>query len=226
MNKMLAMMLLLSLTTVACKKSGSGSAAEESAQTVTEGTNDAPVDGPAPAPAPGNNSTVPALALSFSTNVELMSGFTQSREEKYNAAVAMTKKVVATEAFRKAVLNHKYNGVKSFANTTKSNAAVYQSILDAAEKLQPAKNNTMDVGVKMYYEDNSVVGWTNGSITYFNVNRKFFDNYDINEVAGNLMHEWLHKLNYGHDSSATARRPYSVPYAVGYMIRSIGKNFL
>ena len=124
------------------------------------------------------------------------------------------------------VLNHTYEGIKQFSSTSMTNSQVYQSVLDAAEKLTPAKNNTMDVGVKLYYENNSVVGWTNGSITYFNVNTKFFNQYDIHQVAGNLFHEWLHKLGYGHDSSATARRPYSVPYAVGYMIRDIGKSFL
>lgn len=98
--------------------------------------------------------------------------------------------------------------------------------MNAAEKLTPAKNNTLDVGVKLYYNDNNVVGYTTPSITYFNVNTKFFKNYSINEVAGNLFHEWLHKVGYGHDAEATARRPYSVPYAVGYMIRDIGKNFL
>ena len=124
-------------------------------------------------------------------------------------------------------MNHTYGGSKTYANAAgKTNEQIYQSILDAAETLQPTKNNTLDVGVKLYYEASTIVGYTNGSITYINVNTKFFDTYDANEVAGNLFHEWLHKLGYGHDSAATAARPYSVPYAIGYMVRNIGKNFL
>jgi hypothetical protein len=173
-----------------------------------------------------STSTVPALALSFKTNVSLMN-LTATQATKYNKAIAIVKKVVATESFRTKVLNYTYSGSKQFANNGgKTNAQIYQSILDAAESLKPAKNNTMDLGVKMYYASNSVVGYTSTSISYINVNTKFFNTYAANQVAGNLFHEWLHKIGYTHDSASTARRPYSVPYAIGYMIRDIGKSFL
>lgn len=221
MKKILALMLLMSLMTVSCGKSG-GSSSEQSTQAATGNDNDSN-----DSDTPSNETDVPALALSFKTNVKYLSGFSQSDENKYNEAVALVKKVVATEAFRNKVLNHTYNGVKQFVqNNGLSNAQIYQAILDAAEKLTPKKNNTLDVGVKLYYTNNNVIGYTNPSITYINVNTKFFDQYDAHQVAGNLFHEWLHKLGYGHDSSATARRPYSVPYAIGYMIRDIGKSFL
>lgn len=236
MKRMLAMMLLMSLLSVSCNSGGGGgSSSEDSSQSLTDnattdGTDtNSPDTDPTPTPTPTpvpTNSTLPALALSFSTNVDYMN-LTTTQEDKYDQAVSLVKKVVGTTAFRTKVLNHTYNGTKSYANNNGlTNAQIYQAILDAAEKLQPAKNNTLDVGVKMYYENNSVVGWTNGSITYINVNTKFFNGYDANEVAGNLFHEWLHKLGYGHDSTATTRRPYSVPYAIGYMIRELGKNFL
>ena len=223
MKRMLAMTLLLSLLTVSCGKSDGGSSSEQSTQSVTEnGDNENPDTTTPPA-----TSNVPAQALSFKTNVKYLSGFSSSDEDKYDEAVALVKKVVATEAFKTRVLNHTYNGSKQYVqNNGLTNAQIYQAILDAAEKLTPTKNNTLDVGVKLYYTNNSVVGYTNGSITYINVNTKFFDTYDAHQVAGNLFHEWLHKLGYGHDSSATARRPYSVPYAIGYMIRDIGKSFL
>lgn len=222
MNKLLAMMLLMSLMTVSCGKSGGGSSSELSTQAATNTDDDSFIPS-----TPGSTADVPALALSFQTNVDLLTAFTADQEAKYMAAVAMVKKVVATEAFRTKVLNHTYNGVKQFVdNRGRTNAQIYQTILDAAESLQPAKNNTMDVGVKLYYENSSVVGYTNGSITYINVNTKFFNGYDVNEVAGNLFHEWLHKLGYGHSASATPSRPYSVPYAIGYIVRTLGKNFL
>jgi hypothetical protein len=230
MNKLFAMILLMSLVATSCGGSGggsgdSGASSEQTTQPITDdpSNDDSNPSGGTTTPP----TTVPAQALSYKTNVTYLSGFSQADEQKYDKAVALVKKVVATEAFRKRVLNHTYGGSKTYVqNNGLSNAQIYQAILDAAEKLTPAKNNTMDVGVKLYYTNNSVVGYTNGSITYINVNTKFFNSYGIHEVAGNLFHEWLHKLGYGHDSDATARRPYSVPYAVGYMIRDIGKSFL
>jgi len=216
-------MLLMSLLSVSCNKSGGSSSDESIPSSDTATANSADDTTTVPPPA---SSTVPALALSFQTNVNYMN-LTATEEEKYNKAVVMVKKVVATEKFRTSVLNHFWNGAKQYANNRGlSNAQIYQSVLDAAESLKPIKNNTMDLGVKMYYQASSIVGYTNGSITYINVNTKFFNTFATNSVSGNLFHEWLHKLGYGHDSAATAQRPYSVPYAVGYMIRDIGKSFL
>lgn len=238
MTKIIFMLtILLSLSLVSCGKSGggSGSSHEEttsSAGSVEHGETDDAVTGaatPQTETTPSQiaaTSSLPSLALSFKTNISLMN-FTASQTAKYNAAVAIVKKVVRTESFRKKVLNFIYAGKKQFANNNGlTNSQIYQSILNAAEKLKPAKNNTMDLGVKMYYANNSVVGYTNPSITYINVNTKFFNSYAANQVAGNLFHEWLHKIGYDHDSSSTSRRPYSVPYAIGYIVRDLGKAFL
>lgn len=227
--KFISVMFLLSLLTLSCNKPGGGSS-EESAEPTSVGIDEGPDPTPDPEPAPPIPeaiSTVPAAALSFKTDVSYLVGFDSSDEDKYNKAVALVKKVVATEAFRKQILNHIYNGEKTFVqNNGLANAQIYQTILDAAEKLTPAKNNTLDVGVKLYYENSNVVGYTSTGITYINVNTKFFNTYAVNSVASNLFHEWLHKVGFGHDVSATSRRPYSVPYAVGTIIRNIGKNFL
>lgn len=244
MKNLLALLLMMSFMTVSCNSGGDSSKdSQENTETKattnddntagngTTVTEDPSVNDPAPvtpepvAPTPVSN--VPALALSFSTSGVELFDFTSAQEEKYNDAVALVKKVIGTEAFRSKVLNHMYGGAKSFANNNGlTNAQIYQSILDAGEKLQPSKNNRMDVGVKLYYQNSTVVGYTSTSITYINVNTKYFNSYDINEVAGNLFHEWLHKLGYGHDASVTAKRPYSVPYAIGYLIRDLGKSFL
>ena len=227
MKNLLILMLMMSLLSVSCNKSGGGSSSDESQTAPVTGDDNSDTgdnDGSTSTPTPSPN--VPAQALSFSTNVELLN-FDEAQATKYNEAVSLVKLVVATEEFRTRVLNFTYNGSKQYANNAGlSNEQIYQSILDAAEKLQPAKNNRMDLEVELYYANNSVVGYTNGSTTQIWVNTKFFNSYKVNSVAGNLFHEWLHKLGYGHDSAATAQRPSSVPYAIGYIMADIAQDFM
>lgn len=225
MKKSMTILLMMSLLSVSCTKSGGGS--DSSSETTTS---NADSDTSTPEPVVTTPTTpvinVPALALSFKTNIEMIE-FTAAQEDKYNKAIEIVKLVVATEEFKNKVLNYTYNGSKTFAdNGGKTNAQIYQSILDAAESLQPAKNNTMDLEVELYYAANTVVGYTYATSKRIWVNTKFFNSYTANNVSGNLFHEWLHKLGYTHDSAATAKRPYTVPYAVGYIMANIGKKFL
>ena len=52
-------------------------------------------------------------------------------------------------------------------------------------------------------------------------NDKFFTTNSLGKVAGNIVHEWTHKLGFEHDFNSTARRNYSVPYAVGNIIQEL-----
>jgi hypothetical protein len=224
MKKLMAIFLMMSLFSVSCNKSDGGSSSnEDSKGAPIVGGNDSNNGDPVTPPA---GSTLSPLAYSFDTNISQVA-FTAAQEEKYNEAIEIVKLVVATEAFRDQVLNFTYAGSKAFIdNKGRTNAEIYQTILDAAETLQPAKNNTIDLEVEMYYAATSVVGYTNSGTKRIWVNTKFFDSYKANSVAGNLFHEWLHKLGYGHSSSATVSRPYSVPYGIGYIMANLGKNFL
>lgn len=208
-------LVFLMAITVACGKSGSsGGAATEEANEVN--LTDVPVTTP----------DVPEAAITFKTNVDLIS-MTATQEKKMEKALEIVRLVIETEEFRDKVLNHKYNGKKTFVdNGGYTNEQIYKKILEGAEKFKPAKNNTMDMGVEMYTASTNVVGYTYPTATQIWVNTKYFNQYTAAGVAHNLVHEWLHKLGFGHSSSATPSRPYSVPYAIGYMVMEIGKDFL
>ena len=218
MKKMIAVLFMMPLLSVSCNKSNGGG---ESATALSQ-KNQPLTNGPTQAVS-GN---LPPLAYSFETNVSLVS-FTAEEEAKYNKAIEIAKLVVATEAFKDQVVNFTYSGTKAYIdNKGLSNEKIYQSILEAAETLQPTKNNTMDLEVELYYAANSVVGYTYGGSKRIWVNTKFFNSFKENSVAGNLFHEWLHKLGYTHSYASTPTRPYSVPYAIGRIMGNIGKNFL
>lgn len=195
----------------------------------TENLTPAPTPVPTPAPTPENptsNNGLPNEAFTFDSNIVFIQT-TSEQQAKFDKAVEIIKKVVATEEFRSKVLNHTYNGEKTFVdNGGYTNEQIYQKVLEAAEKLFPTKNNAMDMEVELYYAATTTVGYTYSSSKRIWVNTKYFDTFAPTSVASNLFHEWLHKVGFGHAATYSVSRDYSVPYAVGRMIRSIGTQYL
>ncbi len=212
-KEILFLYVVLSLVTISCNKSdggGDGSSFDQSYAGITDADFD----------------VIPNEATTFETNVYLVN-FVDSREVKMQEAIEIVKLVIGTEEFKNRILSHTYNGARTFVdNGGYSNAQIYKIILDAAERLQPAKNNTMDVEAELYTASTNVVGYTYPSSRRIWVNTKYFDQYTPAGVAHNLMHEWMHKLGFDHSQSWNAARDYSVPYAVGDLVGEIGKKFL
>jgi hypothetical protein len=170
-------------------------------------------------------SQVPNEALTFDTNVKIVNG-TSSQTTKIRAAEDLIKRVVATQAFKDAVLNYTYGGKKTYVdNDGYSNAQIYQKILDASEALNKGNNNIMDLEVEIYTNNfTSTVGYTYEASKRIYVNTKFFNYYTPAEVAGNMFHEWLHKIGFDHAASYSVARDSSVPYAVGYILERLAKK--
>lgn len=165
--------------------------------------------------------SLPPEAYSFKTNLSLVN-FDASQREKVLAAALLIEKIIATEEFRSKVLNHSMNGVKTFAdNNGLTNRQIYDRILIGAETLYPVKNNALDVELELIFENSTTIGYTYPNSPRIWMNLKYFNNYTPRDIAANLMHEWLHKIGFTHASSRTAERPYSVPYAVGYIVRTL-----
>lgn len=164
----------------------------------------------------------PTQAFTFDVNI-LFVNTTSTQRAKFDKAIEMIKELVASDEFKSMVLNHTYNGKKTYVdNGGYTNAQIYQKILDGAETLKPTKNNTMDMEVELYYANNTTVGYTYANSKRVWVNRKYFDTNSVSSVAANLVHEWLHKLGFTHSVSYNAARDYSVPYAIGRIVRTLG----
>jgi hypothetical protein len=169
---------------------------------------------------------IPNEALTFDTNLNLVN-FSSNDQDKVYKAAELIKRVVASEEFKAAVINHVYNGKKTFVdNGGLTNSQIYQRFLQGAEQLTPALNNALDVELELYYESSSVVGYTQPNTKRIWINTKYFNYYNEAQVAGNITHEWMHKLGFGHTSAYTAERAYSVPYAVGYLMNRLAYNYL
>ena len=165
--------------------------------------------------------TVPGQALTFDTNVSITNA-TTTMTDKIRKAEELIKRVVATDDFRDQVINHTWNGKREYVdNGGYSNEEIYQIILDAAERLNGIKNNTMDIDIEMYYENTSTVGYTYSNTPKIYANTKFYNDYSSATITGNMTHEWLHKLGFSHATYYSESRDHSVPYAIGYIMRSI-----
>lgn len=168
---------------------------------------------------------LPPEASMFEINA-ILNKFDVHDEEKVRRAFEIIKKVVASREFRDRVVNFEYKGQKVFVdNDGKSNEEIYQTLLDGSENLNPGVNNQMDLELELYYSSRNTVGYTYPSKNKIWMNTKYFDPYTPCEVARNVFHEWTHKLGFKHDSSNTASRKSSVPYAIGSIIEELGKQY-
>ncbi len=164
---------------------------------------------------------IPPEALLFDTKLKLIQ-FTTTDQEKIEQAADLVKRIIMSQEFKDAIVGFTYDGKNSFVdNNGLTNLQIYDRIIIAAERLTPAKNYVLDAEIQLYYEESTTIGYTYPSTTRIWMNTKYFNRYTPYQVAGNLTHEWLHKMGFTHDVAATPTRPYSVPYAVGYMVRRL-----
>lgn len=169
---------------------------------------------------------VPSEAYSFDFNIK-MHDMSFEREEKIYESVELLRLVFSSPDFRDRILNHKFNGKKAFAwNNGLSNKQIYEKILNGSEKLDPRANNAMDVEIDLFTDMNSIVlGYTKTQTKKIWMNTKYFNNKTTAVYLGShLMHEWLHKLGFGHQKKRSEDRQYTVPYAIGNIVNELGNK--
>jgi hypothetical protein len=148
-------------------------------------------------------------------------------QAKVESAVSLMKKVISSPEFKEAVLGHTYKGEKTYVdNKGLSNEEIYRIIIDGAEEMGvTTKNNRLDVELELYRDSTTTIGYTYPDSTRIWMNLKYFQKYTPLKVAGNLMHEWMHKLGFGHELKYNKDRDYSVPYAIGYLLEKMAKQY-
>ncbi len=219
---------LISLTFMSCQNPTDNCQAQTAGSSSNCSTTTPPTVPPTTTPVtpsnPPDTTGVPTEAFLFQTNSQL-TNFGITDETKVDKALEIIKKVIVTSEFRNRVLNFTYAGKSGFVDSTKSPAQIYQSLLDGAEDLLPEIDHEMDLDLELYYASTSTVGYTYPDVVKIWMNTKFFNVYTPSEVAGNIFHEWTHKLGYVHASSYSVSRDSSVPYALGYLMEELGKKF-
>lgn len=172
-----------------------------------------------------SSSSLPNEAFLFDATVKF-TNFGADDEDKVYKAIEIIKNVIRSEEFRERVVNFTYQGKKQFVDSKGlSNEEIYLKLLNGKEDLLPEIDHEMDLDLQLYYSWRSTVGYTYPNTMRIWMNTKFFNYYTPTEVAGNIFHEWTHKLGFDHATYYSTSRDSSVPYALGYLIEELGKKF-
>lgn len=168
---------------------------------------------------------VPDEAFTFDFNVRTVK-MGRIKERKLEQATDLLREVFASYEFKQKILNHRFRGRRSFyMNKGLTNAQIYRRILSGVERIYPYRNNAMDVEVELYSDfQSTVLGYTRPGTKRIWMNTKYFNRHSRAELAAHLTHEWLHKLGFDHERKRHPDRKYSVPYAIGYIVKDIARE--
>lgn len=155
-------------------------------------------------------------------NVNERNGFNTNQIAKHDRACRLLENAINSLEFRDQLLA--FNLIQT---NNLSNFDVYTMIMQGSETFRPDVDNEIDLYASMYRSSTSgVIGYTypNDKLVY--INSYFFDQFTEADIGGNLAHEYTHKIGFDHDFNRTSNRDSSVPYYVGYTIRSLIKRIM
>lgn len=144
-------------------------------------------------------------------------------------AIEMVRVIVNSDEFKEMVIGYMNEyGERSYTrNEGMSNEEVYEFLMEGREVLDQDTPGEMNLYIKRYrpwWPWSKVIGYTKiGKSKYMYVNWRKYKYFDSVEMAGNIVHEWIHLMGFRHDS---ARDHDSVPYAVGYIIGKLANKYL
>lgn len=173
-----------------------------------------------------------------------LANFTYEQEDIFMTKVApLLEKVVNSEEFKEEVLKYTWEQrrrhgpwwrrrystaiIHQFKKSNgKTNFQVYNELMSGADVHNTIADGDIDLYLTLYYSRKSVIGYTYPSTFKTWVNRKFFNRWLKSReghcsIIGNIVHEYMHNLGYGHSFRWNSTREHTVPYAVGYIARSV-----
>lgn len=175
-------------------------------------------------------------------SLKLSGNETQAQRQKLERAAELMEKSINSVRFKNEVLEYsrtewwstgklwwkKWHSrkVKGFAECSMSTEEVLSVIMSGAEDLSPEKDKEADIQVEVAVGSRGVIGWTNPHTPIQWISSWFINDSEVDshEIAGNLAHEWMHKLGFDHAFNSYSGREHTVPYAVGYLVEKISRG--
>lgn len=175
----------------------------------------------------------------FKVTVQV-TGYNDDELEMLESATTLMARAIGDPMFKEYCLNYSYeitkykwtwSGKKTWKETYKgfygteglSQFQVYEKIIKGQELLSgDGEDNEADIYLGIDRSDKpGVLGYSYSSSIWQYIYSRVFREYGVNTVAGNLCHEWCHKMDFHHYSSSTpsTRKKHTTPYAVGYYVK-------
>ena len=155
----------------------------------------------------------------------LVHGGTLKQRDFMRNALNILRHIVVSDMFQNAALDH-----GPFFDTEDNPLIIYTKFISGKDLYDKFADNEMDVDVTLYYNRwTKTLGYTypNTRKTHINMAKINIEEFEMMAtVVGNIVHEYMHNLGYGHTKFWTSDRDTSVPYAYGYMARDLALEFL
>ena len=114
----------------------------------------------------------------------------------------------------KPILSSVYTNGHTF-NTYMSFKEFKDYVLSGVDKFNQNVDGDLDLLVTYYYSFRSVVGYTKPSTWWTWTNRNIISGFDVAQIAGHILHEYMHNLGLSHPNTNRD----SVVYKIGYLVR-------
>lgn len=95
-------------------------------------------------------------------------------------------------------------------------------IFQGAEELSPVIDGEADINIDL--GQGRAVGYTYANSPWQWINQWFLDSASAADIAGNIAHEYMHKLGFSHAYRSHDMRQHTVPYAIGYIVNRLAKE--
>lgn len=172
----------------------------------------------------------------FRATVELLNSFTDKEISKIEDATQFMVETYVSDEFLMKVLDYKYTVTKYrwkglrkiywkevyegfWENEGDSQLEIYNNILAGREELDPETDNEADIFLKVdrTYNAGSLAYTYKSSKTIY-IYEYTLKNKTTKFIAGTLLHEYCHKIKYGHKTGK--RKKSTVPYGMATILRS------
>jgi hypothetical protein len=142
-----------------------------------------------------------------------LTDFTVAQAARFTGIAQKLEEVINSPEFKLAVESHTHKGELGYFDYEGTPASVYEKLAAGPVLLEYI--------LKRRLVSTSTIGYTLPSVSWIALYADKLRSLSDAELAANQIHEWGHKLGFKHSAKWTKDRPYSVPYALGSIVKRL-----